>query len=90
MAKWKEIWESAPKMSRIAFWVCLLASVALLTAGFICPPLAEIHPSVLTGVGILFGFATLATGSYALDKGLDAKISHGNTSIELNNPDNSK
>lgn len=88
MNKFKEIWRSAPVMSRIAFWLCLIASLGLLVAGFICPPLAEIHNSVLTAAGILFGFATLATGSYALEKGLDAKISHGNTTIELNNPDN--
>lgn len=88
MSKFKEIWRSAPVMSRIAFWLCLIASIGLLVAGFICPPLAEIHNSVLTAAGILFGFATLATGSYALEKGLDAKISHGNTTIELNNPDN--
>lgn len=88
MSKIKEIWRSAPVMSRIAFWICLIASIGLLVAGFVCPPLAEIHPSVLQGVGILFGFATLATGSYALEKGIDAKVVHGNTTLEINNPDN--
>lgn len=90
MSKFKDIWRSAPVMSRVSFWICLLASIGLLAAGFLCPPLAEIHNSVLTGVGELFAFAALGAGIFAIEKGIDAKISKGDTSLEFNNPDNKK
>lgn len=84
MNKLKEIWHSAPVMSRIAFWLCLLASIGLLVAGFVCPPLAEIHNSVLTAVGELFGFASLGLGYYAIDKGMKAVIEHNDTKVTIN------
>ena len=44
----------------IAFWLTLCTSIGLIVAGFCVPPTGVIDGSVLKGVGILLGFATLA------------------------------
>lgn len=90
MKKLKEIFECAPTINKVAFWACLLVSIGLMITGFIVPPTGEISGSVLTGVGELFAFASLGTGIAALEKGVDAKITKGDSSIELNNPDSDK
>jgi len=72
-------------MSSLSFWVCLSVSLVLIALGFIVPPMGEIHPSLLTAVGELFGFATLAVVADAIREGYDAKITHGNTSVEIDN-----
>lgn len=72
-------------LGKVVFWVCLAISIIFLVLGFILPPTGQIDPSVLQGVGELFAFATLATVADAIKQGYDAKISHGNTSVEINN-----
>ena len=74
-------------MSSLSFWVCLLTSLVLIALGFVVPPMGSIDGSVLTAVGELFGFATLAVVADAVRKGYDAKITHGNTTVEVNNDD---
>lgn len=44
-----------------AFRLTLLLSILLLVGGFVCPPMGVIDGSVLTAVGLLLAFATLAT-----------------------------
>lgn len=72
-------------LNKAAFFICLSVSISLLTASFIVPPMGEIHPSVLKGVGELFGFAALSTVLVAIDRGVDAKVSKGDVSVEINN-----
>jgi hypothetical protein len=74
-------------LSSISFWVCLCTSLVLIALGFLVPPVGAIHPSILTAVGELFGFATLAVVADAIKFGYDAKITHGNTTVEVNNDD---
>ena len=73
--------------SSFPFWVCLCSSIILVTLGFTVPPVGDIHPSILTAVGELFGFATLAVVADAIKFGYDAKITHGNTSVTIGNND---
>lgn len=73
--------------TNVAFWVCLGISAALLVAGFLVPPMGIVDGSVLTGVGELAGFATLAVAAHAIDTGLNAKVTHGNTTIEVHRDD---
>lgn len=87
MSKLKEIWTYVPEQYKLAYWACLITSIILLFLGFFSIPVGQIDPTVLTGTGILFGFATLAVGIKALDKGIDTKITHKDTTLELNNPD---
>lgn len=70
-------------LSSISFWVCLCTSLVLIALGFLAPPMGDIHPSVLTAVGELFGFATLAIVADAIKFGYDAKITHGNTTVQI-------
>ena len=73
-----------------AFWICLIASITLLVGGFLTPPMAEIDGSILTGVGELFGFATLGIVAHAINKGVDTKVKHGNTEVTIGDLNNSK
>ncbi len=75
-------------MRNLAFWVCLVMSIALIVAGFLTPPMAKIDGSVLTAVGELFGFATLEIVYHAIKKGVDAKVQHGNTSVTIGDINN--
>lgn len=70
-------------MKNPAFWVCLMLSISLIVAGFIVPPLGDIHGSVLTAVGLLFAFATLFEVHIAMKKGIDARLRHGNTELSV-------
>lgn len=76
----KEIWENLNKGS---FFVSLISSVGLLVAGFICPPLAEIHQSVLTATGILAFYGVLATVQDAIKKGKSVKVSKGDINLSV-------
>ena len=75
-------------LNKTAFWVCLVISIILLVTSFILPPTGAIHPSVMQAVAEVFAFATLGTVIEGIHKGIDAKLTHGNTQLSLNNPDN--
>ena len=67
--------------------VLSLASLALIVAGLLLPPIGVIDGSVLTAVGELIGLKALTLAWHAVDKGLDAKVTHGDTTINLINDD---
>lgn len=90
MSKLKEIWQYVPEWYKVGYLVCLITAIVLLLLGFFSIPVGSIDPSVLTGAGIMFAFASLGIGGRALEKGVDAKVVHGETSLELNNPDSKK
>lgn len=73
------------RFCRIVFVVAFVISVGLFIGGFLVPPQGEIDGSVLTAVGELFAFPTLAFGFRAIELGYDLKMSHGETTVELNN-----
>ena len=60
-----------------------LVSVALIIASFLVPPTGVIDGSVLGAVGEIFAFAALGTVIKAIDKGVDAKVQHNNTSLTI-------
>ena len=68
--------------NRIEFWICLLTSIGLLVGGFFVPPTGIIDGSVLQGVGLLLGFATLAQLPVVLSSAKSVKLKHGDTSLE--------
>ena len=67
--------------------VLSLSAIVLIVAGLLMPPMGVIDGSVLTAVGELFAFAALDTVWHAIDKGIDAKITHGQTTLNLTNDD---
>ena len=75
--------------TRLKIIAAILAAVAvvLIVVSFFVPPRGVIDGSVLAAVGELFAFASLFMIWESVDRGMDAKITHGGTKIELNNDD---
>lgn len=63
-------------------------SALMLIVSMFIPPRGIIDSSVIAAVGEIFAFAALFKAGEAVDRGIDAKIKHHGTEIELNNPDN--
>lgn len=68
----------------VAAFVIALTGLLLFIAGFIVPPLGEIHPSVLKGIGELLGFVAIFFAWYAVKKGRSAVFRHGSTTATIN------
>lgn len=65
------------------FIVLSLAAIILLAAGFVMPPTGVVDGSVLKSAAVLFGFAALAVLMHAVDKGVGAKLEHGDTKLTI-------
>lgn len=67
------------------FWFHIFSvfSLVLITASFICPPLAVIDGSVLAAVGEVFGFAALWVLIKAMDDGHTATLTHNDTTLTI-------
>lgn len=74
-------------ISKVAFWSTFTISVTLIIISFFLPPTGQVDPSVCGAVGELFGFGCLATVIEGMHKGTDVSVSHGDTSITINNPE---
>lgn len=72
-------------MADMWFHIFATTSILLITTSFFIPPTGIIDSSVFVGVGELFAFGTLWEGHIAIRKGMDAKVTHNNTTIEINN-----
>lgn len=75
---------------KIAAVVLAVISAGLIIGGFFVPPVGVINSSVLTGVGELIALAVLFLAWHAIDKGMDAKLTHGSTSLEVTNDEADK
>lgn len=60
-----------------------LVAIGLIIGSFFVPPMGVIDGSVLAAVGEIFAFAALGTVIKAIDKGVDAKVQHNNTSLTI-------
>ena len=78
-----------PKCTRLKMAAIILAAiaVALGITSFFTPPRWVIDGSVIAFTGEIFAFASLFFAWESVDRGIDAKVTHGGTEIELNNPD---
>lgn len=77
---------SCTRLKMVAVALAFVA-VALGIASFFTPPRWVIDASVIAFAGEIFAFASLFFAWESVDRGIDAKIHHGGTDIELNNPD---
>lgn len=75
------------RFHRRVFLTCLLTSIFLIVTSFFIPPLSVVDGSVLAAVGEIFAFAALGEVATAIERGHSASISHGNTTIEIKNPE---
>ena len=92
MKKTKEdspVKEVVRNVLRYDIWLKILTvtSICLIVAGFCVPPTGVVDGSVLIATGILAGFGAMFECGHAVDKGLDAKVTHGDTTINLINED---
>lgn len=71
------------RMCTWVFFACFVLSVALIVGGFFVPPMGIIDGSVLTAVGELIIFPTLAFGMRAVELGYELNFSHGQTSMAI-------
>lgn len=78
----KEILKNAVSHNYV-FWLCLFISIFLIVGGAITPPPFIMDLSIFEGVGWLFAFATLGVFSRAIDKGIDARVKKGDTTLEI-------
>lgn len=86
--KLKSFWQNYLEYN-VFFHVLSFISIALIIASFCVPPVGIINQSVLAAVGEIFAFGALGAVLKAIDKGVDAKVKHGNTEIGIENPCNS-
>lgn len=75
-------------MNDMWFHIFATISIVLIVVSFFIPPTGVIDGSVFAGVGELFGFAALWEVHLAIKRGIDAKVTHNNTTIEINNDKN--
>lgn len=73
--------------AKILAAVLAAISALLIVGSFFVPPMGFIDPSVMAAVGELLAWGALFMAWEAIDRGIDAKLTHGDSSIEFNNPD---
>lgn len=85
----KDIWKRGT-YHNVAFWICLGVSIGMMLVSFFVPPLAVIDSSIFVATSILFAYAALASFNAALEKGVDAKIKHNDTELQIINDNENK
>lgn len=88
LARLRAMTRNVKASTTIAMWVCLLAAIGLYVASFLVPPMGEIHPSVLKAGSWIFAFAGLAELREAVQEGLGFKLTHGDTTVVVQDLDN--
>lgn len=69
------------------FHILLTSSIVLIITSFLLPPTGVIDPSVIAVTGELLGWGALYVLLVAAVKGRGAKVTHGETSIEIEKKD---
>lgn len=80
----KDIIDMCPAWYKIV----LIFNATLIAVSFILPPRGIIDPSVLAGVGEIFGGAFLGLLPGVVKNAKNVKVSKGDTSIEVSSEDN--
>lgn len=70
-------------LHNLPFHILTGIAIALIIISFILPPTGEINPSVLQGVGEIFGFLSLYTVLIAIEKGTGASFRKGDVELEI-------
>lgn len=75
---------------QVIFWVCLVLAAALFIGSFFCPPMGEIHPSVLKAGGILVAMQALGIVGKNLAEGKDITFHKDDLDITIGDNDDDK
>ena len=70
-------------LHNLPFHILTGIAIALIIISFILPPTGEIDPSVLQGVGEIFGFLSLYTVLRVIEKGTGASFKKGDIELEI-------
>lgn len=70
-------------LHNLPFHILTGIAIALIIISFILPPTGEIDPSVLKGVGEIFGFLSLYTVLRAIEKGTGASFKKGDIELDI-------
>lgn len=70
-------------LKNVGFHILTFIAIALIIASWFVPPMGIIDGSVLAATGEIFAFAALGTVIKAIDKGVDATITKGDTSMTI-------
>jgi len=73
------------RAARIAYWVALIFSIVLFTAGFIIPPMGEIHGSTLIAGGSVMIFTLIYIGLDIDDRNITISTHNPKTTDEYPN-----
>lgn len=73
------------KIYKYSFWISLCVSIILICVGFALPPSGVVDGSVITSVGILFLYPTLALANKSMEEGKSIRISKGDAKIQVGN-----
>lgn len=73
-----------------AFWLCLSCSIVMMGVSFVLPPIGVISSSSMAASSILWAYGALASFNHALDRGVDAKVKHGETELSIINDEDKK
>lgn len=82
--------EKRKQADKVVFWFCLVLAAGLFIGSFFCPPMGEIHPSVLKAGGILVAMQALGIVGQNLANGKEVTFRHDNTDITIGDEDNDK
>lgn len=77
-----------PRADQVIFWVCLVLAAALFIGSFFCPPMGEIHPSVLKAGSILVVMQALGIAGKNLADGKDLTFHKDDIDIKIGDDDN--
>ena len=85
----KDIWKRG-SYKNFAFWLCLVCSILFMAVSFCLPPVGAISSSSMAASSILWAYGALASFNHALDRGVDAKVKHGETELHIINDEDKK
>lgn len=90
MRDFKEIWKEIPTSWKVAFFICMSATIGLLIWGFITPPPGEINDSILKGCFIISIYPFLFTLFICVLRGLNVHydIKDGKITVSSKKKDN--
>ena len=71
----------------VALWVCLGMTIIMFAVSLCLPLKGKIDPSIFTAAGFMFAFATLFEVREAIREGFGVKLTHGDTTVEIQDLD---
>ena len=75
-------------IENVPFWILAGVAIAIGVTAFFIPPQGVIDPSVLKFISWMFAFTALWTVFAAMMRGIDARVTHGKTSLIVGSLEN--